>query len=232
MFAIEIIFCYFRFLTFGQGERFSTKKINESTGLYIENAGKISFYQDEWKIILNVNLTKHKAEFAYNKNVVELIMNKCEELKLIEIGDVTNEGCGSTAHQLRTLTDIINDNNWFTKDIRFRRNIFSDLLLNDCLKDKHSFEKEFEKMSALGNKTITVHARQISFISSHNHTPTTDYMENQLSYIGSTLSAAKNSSFNTTQLLQLRISIQELISYEIAVLTSFALKSIWMLYHL
>lgn len=175
-----------------------------------------------------------------NKNIVETIMNSCEELKLIEAAKNTSnkssEGCGPILYQLSILMADIeeNDNNWFSKDTRVKRNIVSQLFLDDWPEDQLSFSEEFKNMSAHGSLSSTEAVKQTTFISSTlnsggklgeiNSRSINDYVASQLSFVSSTLSAARNGSVNVMRLFQLRTTVQDIISYQMLMLNRFSSK--------
>lgn len=198
------------------------------------------FYNEEWKIVANINLTKYRTELNNVQNIVSVIISNCEELKLIEMeknaSTKGNEGCGPILYRLNILMADIDENhsNWFGKDTRVKRNIVSELVLDDWPADHFSFVKEFKNMSARGRETSTVPDKETSYISSTfnsfgestetNQVSINDYVANQLSFVHNTLVAARNGSVNVVRLFQLRTTIQDIISYQMLILTTFTSK--------
>lgn len=196
-------------------------------------------YDNEWKIVSNVNLTKYHTELHNIQNIVNTIVTNCEELKQIEMVNKVSikgkEGCGHTLYQLNILMADIeeNDSNWFGKDkSRTKRHILSDLVSDDWPNNYALLFEEFTNMSALGSETITSPDRETSYImSSVNSFGTSDdrlaineYVVNGESVVHNTLVAARNGSVNAVELFQLKTLIQDIISYQTLILTTFAKK--------
>lgn len=228
------------FLTFAQGEQFTTKSVDVSSGLYFEETGRMSFYNHEWKIVTNINLTKYRTELNNIQDIVTVITSNCEELKQIEMEKNAsvkgNEGCGPVLYRLSILMADIeeNDSNWFGKDTRVKRNVIAELVLGDWPEDPVIFSREFSNMVARGIKTRTSPVKETSYISStlntagilyeKNQMAINEYVSGQLSSVQNTLVAARNGSVNVVRLYQLRTTIQDIISYQMLILTTFASK--------
>lgn len=229
---------YSSFLTLGRGEQlFQTKAVDGNSGLYFEDIGKIFFYNVEWKIVSNVNLTRYRIELNHFQQRVQIIKDHCDELKLIEMernaSIRSNEGCGPIVNRLgKLMADIEeNDSNWFGRDTRIKRNIASELVLDDWPEDYSVFSEEFRNMSAHASLTSTSSEKRTSYISStmnsygklsqENVMAVTDYAD-YISVVHNTLAAAKNGSMSAVRLYQLRTTIQDYISQQLLLLTTFS----------
>lgn len=231
---------YSSFLTLVHGEIFSTKDVDTSSGLYFEETGKMFFYDREWKIVSNINLTKYRTELNNIQSTVSVIVRNCEELIEMEKNASTNgssnEGCGPILYRLNILMADIeeSDSNWFGKDTRVKRNIVTELLLDNWPDDHSSFVNEFRNMAASGSKMSTSPVKETSYISSTlnsvgksseiNQMLINEKVATQLTSVHNSLVAARNGSVNVLRLFHLRTTIQEIISNQMLVLTIFTSK--------
>ncbi len=173
----------------------------------------------------------------YNiQDIVNVIIANCEELKLIEtVKNASikgNEGCGTILYQLNILMDDIkeNDSNWFGKDTRTKRHVLSELVSDDW--PYASLFETFTNMSKRGSETSTSPDKETSYVMSSmnlsgksaDRLAIREYVANQLSVVHNTLVAARNGSVNAVRLFQLRTIIQDIISYQTLILTTFASK--------
>lgn len=197
------------------------------------------FYDSEWKIVSNINLTKYRTELNNIQNTVSVIVRNCEELIEMEKNVSTNgsnEGCGPILYRLNILMADIeeSDSNWFGKDTRVKRNIVTELLLDDWPDDHSSFVNEFRNMAVSGSKMSTSPVKDTSYISSTlnsvgksseiNQMLINEKVATQLTSVHNSLVAARNGSVNVLRLFHLKSTIQEIISNQMLVVTIFTSK--------
>lgn len=228
-------------MTLANGEKFQINEVDSSSGLYFEECGKLMFYSHEWKFVANVNLTEYFVELNTIKGIVNVIMNHCDELKRIEMeknpSTRNSEGCGIALHKLGiVMTEIEeNDKRWFGKGTHAERMVMSDLAVEDWPNNAHNlFTEKFQNMSAFGRQTWTSPEEETSFIMSAMNSVTkpieshraliNDYVTSQLSIVHNTLVDARNGSASAVRLFQLKSTVQDVISYQMVVLASFASK--------
>lgn len=188
----------------------------------------------------NVNLTRYRTELSNIQNSVELIQNNCEELKLIELvknaSSKGNEDCSAVLYRLNILMNDIEetDRNLFGKDERVKRYAVNELSLDGWPEDHRSFFDKFSSMSARGSKTSTAPEQDTSYITSmlntvgkrseKNQMVINAHVAEQLSFVADALASARNGSADVVRLIELKATIQDIVSYQMLILTTFSSK--------
>lgn len=229
---------------------FSIEPINAQVGLFIEEIANVKLYHDKWKIISTVNITEYNQEFEALKGMVLQILNVCDHVRY-HIGGLLgaalrdpNTGCQTISNQLKLMILDLeeNDTRWWlnTPTAKTKRSVapfIGDIanILFGTLSEKHGelYMKEFERLEKQGLARDNIMGKQTTLLRSTIEAIQTDKKQNreqfenfnnQIAGIKDHLSHIETIAGNEKRLLQLKNSMQDLVSFTTLLLIGFKSK--------